>query len=181
VTYATETKTADDEAQALGSVVVAISRRDHLCAALSTRLGITDVCGISGSLALSPSQAAASVIAGDMPADGYSRGAEAPVLANDPTLFFRAGIENLCRIVAAQVVDAPTNSKYSSASPDVAIADFVQTVMAIAPSDSHAVAAQGILHDHYTNAIAAKAAPKDALQSTFVLACMSPTAIGMGM
>lgn len=181
VTYAKETKTADDIAQAQGSVVVAIARRDHLCAALSTRLGIPDVCGISGSLKLNANQTAASVIAGDLPADGYSRGAEAPVLANDPTLFFRAGIENLCRIVAAQVVDAPMNGKYSSAKPDDAIADFVQTVMAIAPSDPHAADAKSILHDHFTNALATKVTPKDALQSTFVLACMSPTAIGMGM
>ncbi len=181
VTYRTETKTADDLAQAQGSIVVAISRRDHLCAALATRLGLTDPCGISGALKLTQAQTAASVIAGDMPADGYSRGAEAPVLANDPTLFYRAGIENLCGIVANQVVDAGTTTKYSSAKPDDAIADFVHNVMALAQSDPHATDAQTILHEHYTNALATKVSASDALKSTFVLACMAPSTIGMGI
>ena len=181
VTYQKETKTADDLATAQGSIVVAIARRDHLCAALATRLGLTDPCGISGALKLTPAQNAASIIAGDMPADGYSRGAEAPVLANDPTLFFRAGIENLCGIVAAQVVDAGTATKYSSAKPDEAIADFVHNVMAIAASDPHATDTQAVLHDHYTNALATKVSATDALKSTFVLACMAPSTIGMGM
>jgi hypothetical protein len=181
VTYASETKTADDIAQAQGSIVVSIARRDHLCAGLSYRLGIDDICGISGQLGLSKQQTYATTIAGDMPADGYSRGAEAPVLANDPTLFFRAGIENLCRLVAAQVVDAPGVSKYSSAKPDVAIADFVANVADLAPSDPHAADVAAVLHDHYTAGIAQKMSPTAALQSTFVLACMSPSAIGMGM
>jgi len=181
VTYASETKTADDIATAQGSVVIAIARRDHLCAGLSYRLGINDVCGISGATTLTQTQQAAAVIAGDLPADGYSRGAEAPVLANDPTLFFRAGIENLCRLVAAQVVDAGTNSKYSSSKPDDAIADFVHTIADLASSDPHAADVQAVLHDHYANAVKSGAMPKDALQSTFVLACMTPSAIGLGM
>ena len=39
-TYATPTTTA-----ATNGEVVAVSRRDHLCAALNARLGFVDVCG----------------------------------------------------------------------------------------------------------------------------------------
>ena len=35
-------------------------------------------------------------IAGGLPSDGYGRGATAPVLPNQPTLFYRAGLENIC-------------------------------------------------------------------------------------
>ena len=53
---------------------------DHFCGALSNRLGITDVCHATAALG---------VLANNIPADGYSRGAESPVLNSDPSLFFR--------------------------------------------------------------------------------------------
>jgi hypothetical protein len=174
-TGAADTKTFRDN-----GVVVPISRRDHYCVALSNRLGIADVCGMGDSLTPTASQRSARTIAVDLPADGYSRGAEAPILANDPTLFFRAGVENLCRIVADQVVDVPKTTKYSSTNPQVAIADFVSNVMGLPSSDSHAAGAQSILTDHF-NAAKLSASATDALKSTFVLACTSPTAVGMGM
>ena len=46
-------------------------------------------------------------IAAGLPSDGYGRGAAAPVLPNQPTLFFRAGTENICEAVAAQTIDVP--------------------------------------------------------------------------
>src|SRR6185437_16158896 len=105
-----------------------------LCAALDNRLGLNDVCGLDaiGKRA----QTVVAQIAGGLPSDGYGRGSPIPVLPNQPTLFYRAGLENICESVAAMVIDAKANANqpnarmWSSAQPDAAIADFVSTVMA---------------------------------------------------
>ena len=87
--------------------VIAVSRRDHLCAALNSRLGLIDICGLS---ALSKKGAVTipEIVAG-LPSDGYGRGATIPVLPNQPTLFYRARLENICSAVATQLVDAAAN------------------------------------------------------------------------
>jgi len=62
----------------------------------------------------------AQAVANNIPLDGYLRGAEAPALSTDPTLFFRGAGETLCQIAADLTVDK-TNSLYSSAKKDQAI------------------------------------------------------------
>jgi len=179
-THAAPTQTALDQGE-----VIAVSRRDHLCAALNARLGLTDVCGLD---ALTKAQARSSVpeIVSGLPSDGYGRGAVAPVLPNAPTLFYRAGVENICEAVAALVVDAaqPDSSatkQYSSDDPNSAITDFVATLMALEPSDSRAAPAQGILEQHFANAVQSGASASDALKSTFVAACLAPSTLSIGL
>ena len=174
-TGAVNTKTFDEN-----GTIVPIARRDHLCVLLSNRLGLTDACGLGNPYSLTTTQRAAFDIAGDLPADGYSRGASAPILANDPTLFFRSGVENLCGNIAAEVVDAPTNSRYTSANPTGAITDFIHTLMALGTNDPHAAEAEAVLQGHFASAQAAGASATDALRSTFVLACLSPSVVGLG-
>jgi hypothetical protein len=180
-TYAARTATADTN-----GAVIAVSRRDHLCAALNNRLGFVDICQLDATLAGRPSSTIAQIVSG-MPSDGYGRGASIPVLPNQPTLFYRAGLENVCAAVAPLVIDAapstdqPGARQWSSAEPDAAIADFVAQVMALPPSDPRASGAASILSSHFTAAVAAGAAPKDALRSTFVAACLSPSFIGIGL
>ena len=73
---------------------VAVSRRDHLCAALNFRLGFDDICGLlPTTVPVSPTIVQ---IVGGLPSDGYGRGAVAPVLPNVPSLFYRSGTENIC-------------------------------------------------------------------------------------
>src|SRR5262249_26326766 len=128
----------------------------------------------------------AQIISG-MPSDGYGRGSTIPVLPNDPTLFYRAGLENVCGAVAALVIDAPANpaqpgaKQWSSSQPDAAGADFVAIVMAMPPSDPRAAQATTILKSHFQAAVASGATAKDSLKSTFVAACLSPSFIGIGM
>ena len=166
--------------------VVAVSRRDHMCAALNNRLGFVDICQLdttNRTRAVSP----IALIVSGLPSDGYGRGATIPVLPNQPTLFYRAGVENVCAQVAAMVIDAPANPQqpgakhWSSSQPDAAIADFVATLMAMPPSDPRAPQATTILRSHFDAAVQTGAAAKDALQSTFVAACLSPSFIGIGM
>src|SRR6188768_1005327 len=171
-------------------VVVSIARRDQLCASLSNRLGMPDLCALSvafpfssgfGGTSTSPIevQRAAFRIAGSLPADTFSRGAESPVTPTSPTLFFRAASEMLCENVAAKVVDV-TDSRYSSKDLDTALADMVVTIMGYTATDPHHDAALQILHAHYTEALASGTAT-NALRSTFSLACQSPTSVAFGL
>jgi hypothetical protein len=181
-THASVTQTA----QTFGEVV-AVSRRDHLCAALNARLGFTDVCGLDALRKKAMAATTPAIVSG-LPSDAYGRGAVAPILPNQPTLFFRAGVENICEAIAAQVVDAPVGSRpagaqvWSSTQPDAAIADFVSIVMALTPSDPRSPTAQSLLKAHFT---AASQQPgitaTQALQSTFVVACVAPSAVSVGL
>jgi hypothetical protein len=166
--------------------VVAVSRRDHLCAALDNRLGFADVCGLDA-VTRKQLQATVPQIVSGLPSDGYGRGSTAPVLPNQPTLFFQAGTENICAAVAAAVIDVGAAKQvagvkyWSSAAPDPAIADFVATLMALVPSDPRAAPAAALLKDHFTGAMAQGASASDALKSTFVVACQAPSAISIGI
>ena len=182
VTNATETATA-----AANGEVVAVERRDHLCAALNARLGFTDVCQLSTLYGKgTAAEGTIPQIVSGLPSDAYGRGAVAPVLPNTPTLFFRAGTENLCESVAAQVIDVPTSmqqagvKQWSSAQSTAAIEDFVSLLLGLTTPDPRAAQATALLQAHYTAALA-KGTPTDALQSTFTAACMAPSSITMGM
>ncbi len=185
VTSPITTNTAETQTAQTNGEVVAVSRRDHLCAALNARLGFADVCGLD---ALGKKAMASTIpeIVSGLPSDAYGRGAVAPVLPNQPTLFFRAGIENICEAIAAQVVDAtappPGVKQWSSAAPDAAIADFVGTVMALTPSDARSAPVQGLLKSHFTTAMqGAGITATQALRSTFVVACLAPSAVSIGL
>jgi hypothetical protein len=181
VTHASATQTA----RTVGEVV-AVSRRDHMCAALDARLGFTDVCG----LLASSGKATTTIpqIVSGLPSDAYGRGAVAPILPNQPTLFFRAATENICEGIAAQIIDVPSARRlpgtvqWSSAQPDAAISEFVGLVMGLTPSDPRAAPATALLKSHFTSAMAQSGVTAtQALQSTFVTACVAPSAVSIGM
>lgn len=165
--------------------VVGVTRRDHLCAALANRLGVGDICGLDtqGKRA----QTAVPQIVSGLPSDGYGRGATAPVLPNQPTLFYRAGLENICTAVAQMVVDGKANPNlpnlkiWSSSQPDAAIGDFVAIMMSLTSSDPRAAQANDILHQHFDDAKSSGASAADSLKSTFVAACLAPSFAGIGM
>ena len=181
ITNATHTATFDANGE-----VIAVSRRDHLCAALDNRLGFTDVCGLHAVTAAAARGLVPSIAAG-LPSDGYGRGSTAPVLPNQPTLFYRAGLENICEAVAAQTIDVaaakqlPNVTQWSSKSPDAAIADFVSIVMALAPSDPRSGPATDLLKAHFSKATQSGATAANALKSSFVTACLAPSSVSIGL
>ena len=160
--------------------VTPIAVRNQICQSLEARLEIPDVCGLS---AVSPtgSQRRIRNLTEAIPAVGYSRGSEAPAIAVEPTLFLRAGMEALCSEVAAQVVDVDEASRYQSANPDAAIADLVGRIMNLHPPDARAAGAEALLREHFDSLVAADNTPSHAMTSTFVLACLSPSSIAMGI
>jgi hypothetical protein len=178
MTYASDTASTDQAGQ-----VYAIARQSHLCGLLSNRLGITDICGLNPATSVPYQLRPAATIAAAYPSDQFARGTPGFVLANDPDLFTRASVENLCLSVAALVIDT-TGSKYTSAQSEVAINDFVTNLMGL--SGDRAAPMLQILSDHYADALAE---PKGdagtvtktyALRSTFAVACMSPYVVGIG-
>jgi hypothetical protein len=174
------------------AVPVSISRRDHFCAALSNRLGKPDLCAMAVPRP-SSAQTTTLTIAQSVAADAFSRGSQIPVTPSDPTLFYRAASELLCSNVAAQVVDpASGTGVYSMTDVPGAINNMVETLMGYPPGHpAHAQAVQ-ILQEHYdmarmTTATSSNGRPgamtstTNALRSTFILACESPTAVGIGL
>jgi hypothetical protein len=180
-TYAAATKTAADNGE-----VVGVSRRDHLCAALNFRLGLTDVCGLDALTKAAARTTVPEIVSG-LPSDGYGRGGVAPVLPNAPTLFYQAGTENICEAVAALVIDPPANAavpgakQWSSQQPAVAVADFIQLLMGFTASDPRAAPAQALLSSHFQAAVQSGATASNALKSTFVAACLAPSAVSIGL
>jgi hypothetical protein len=154
-----------------------VTRRDHLCALLSSRLGVSDVCGLDVNTVVPSELKQVQFIASTLPSDAYSRGAEQPVLANDPNLFYRTGMENICAVLSKYLIDG-NGKKWSSGSPDAAIADFVHKLMGLG-KDRDATPIQ-ILSEHRAAAIAAGENAADSLRSSFVLACLSPSVVGLG-
>ncbi|MEO8548599.1 MAG: hypothetical protein ABI678_01445 [Kofleriaceae bacterium] len=180
-TNASETKTF-----ATNSEVIAVARRDHLCANLNNRLGFVDICQLDAANQVGAKTSIAQIVSG-MPSDGYGRGGVIPVLPNQPTLFYRGGLENICVAVAAQVIDAKANPKqpgvkvWKSTDPDTAIGELVSLVMGLTAGDARSTPIRDALTQHFTDAKAAGATATDALRSTFVAACLSPSFIGIGM
>lgn len=168
VTAAAQTQTFED-----AGMTISVTRRDQLCLSLSSRLGVTNLCGIGRAPSLVPL----------VPSDGYARGSTAPVLATSPSLFYRAAVEQLCRSFADSVVDVSGKpSRYSSKMTAPALDDFVQTVMNVTPSDARYATLRGILAEHLDKAQkTAGISATDALKSTFVLACSSPSSVSIGL
>ena len=176
ITLESRTKTTAEK-----GVLLSIARRDQFCAALSSRLGLPDVCGMHATKP-SATQAKVSGRAVVMPVDTYNRGFALPSLPTRPDLFYRQSAESVCSLVADQVIDTGMEtSKYKSQNVEAAIDDFVATVMNIPPSDARAAPVRAILADNYAASIQANAAPKDALKATFTLACISPSSMLVGL
>jgi hypothetical protein len=187
ITGAAPTKTFEQR-----NVMISVSRRQHLCEALSNRLGQSDVCALrvafpfqsgfgqgqqSSPLAV---QRATFRIAGSVADDAFSRGSEIPVTPSHPTLFYRAASELVCEDVAARVVDVE-NAPFSSGELDGALTRMVEVIMGYVPSDPRHAGALQILKDNNQESLDSGASATDALRSTFSLACQAPTSLAFGL
>jgi hypothetical protein len=161
-------------------VIVSIARRDQFCNALSTRLAIADLCGMNAAKQTTAQQNVSSR-AILMPVDTYYRSFALPSLPTNPDLFYRQATEGVCTLAADQVIDVAANPKYVSTNPDAAIEDFVTTVMGVVASDPKHGPALAILKDNYAQSIAGGATPIQSLKATFVLACLSPSSVIVGL
>lgn len=153
-----------------------IARRSQFCIQLSHRLGVDDVCGIrtlsqdGTSLQNQVRSATASI-----PDDGFSRAVVEPVAIGETGMFTRANREAACTIAAMNgfgIFDGMAQSEV--------VGVLVEKVMGLPASDPRHPEARQILDDHVTDALALGKKEKEALQSAFVVACMSPGSAGVG-
>jgi hypothetical protein len=173
VTFARSTRTAETT-----GTVISIARRESLCALLSNRLGLPDVCELTAPRRTRPGRLSLAI-----PGGGYGRGEESPLLPHDPNLFFASATDNLCQLLAGRLVDGPpaTPGRWTSAGVPEAVGDFVHTVMGLPPGDPRAEPMRQLLDQHHSDALAAGANPTQALRSTFIVACASPFTLALGL
>jgi hypothetical protein len=101
-----------------------------------------------------------------------------------------SGLQNICANLALATVDAavdplqPGAKHWTSDQADVAIGEFVALMLGFTPSDPRTQAATAALTHNFQLSQASpdpSITKSDALRSTFVAACMSPSFIGIGM
>jgi hypothetical protein len=120
----------------------------------------------------------ARAVAESWPADRFSRGSVTPALVTTPSLMIRGGLETLCASLAAKLVDANPAPKFRSSDVARALHELVGGLMGL---DGEArLEPMRVLQEHYDDSVKSGAEPKTALQSTFVVACLSPWVAGVG-
>jgi hypothetical protein len=199
MTGAAATATFPADSAGNETVPVSISRQAHFCAALSARLNVKDVCALGAAIPTS-TQNTTLTIAGSVAQDAFSRGSQTPVTPSYPDLFYRAATEELCENIANQAVDVSgspfTSSSSSCTDGDGLMTKFVEQVMGLNPKDPAHNDAVAILVSHCGMAAKTKttttgggfggggssaSSQTTAVRSTFVLACESPTSLGIGL
>ena len=113
-----------------------------------------------------------------VPDDGYSRGGEVPIVIADPNLFIRAAGDAMCEGFSEMVV--ATDAQFIPGDPESAIRAFVVDLAGLPESDPRHASMLDILTRHYEQAEIQTNAT-DALRSTFMVACTSPSVLGMGL
>ncbi|MCA9593334.1 MAG: hypothetical protein KC776_08480 [Myxococcales bacterium] len=153
-----------------------IARRSQFCLQLSHRLGIDDICNLQmhtegGTTLQNQMRDATSSI----PDDGFSRAVVDPVTIGETGMFTRANREAACTIAALNAKELFDGKSEAEVMPVL-----VEKVMALPASDPRHDQAQLILENHVSDAMDSGKTEKEALQSAFVVACMSPGSAGVG-
>jgi hypothetical protein len=163
VTGATET-----ESFVTNPPLVSITRKQHLCQLLDTRLGTPDACGV------------ATAFASLVPEDDFSRGSAEPVQTSVTGLFHYAAAEKLCARLATRLVGTASGAIFSPSQPDAALDAFVEKLMGLDSAHPRHDDVRQSLGDHFT---AAKASTNalTALRSAFMVACVSPEVQAVGL
>ena len=192
VTGAAATATYPADSSGNETVPISIARQAHLCAALSNRMGISDVCALQAALPTS-AQNTTLTIAGSVAADAFSRGSQTPVTPAYPDLFYRAATRGALRErrQAGRRRDGrPVHQQHHELRQRRRPSDEVRRAGhgdqpqrfdpqpgAHDPGDPLRRRRQG--EDQVRRRY--RSAQTNSVRSTFVLACESPTSLGIGL
>jgi len=163
-----------------GGDIPSVSRARHFCTTVSNRLGLPDACGTE-TYYRSERRGARGVnrqLIEVVPDDSYSRGGEVPVVIADPNLFIRAAGDAMCEGFSEMVVDS--DAQFPPSNPEGAIRSFVVDLAGLPESDPRHAGMLDILTRHY-EAANEQTNATNALRSTFIVACTSPSVLGMGL
>jgi hypothetical protein len=158
----------DSESNSLSAPFVSITRKQHLCQLLTTRLGVPDACGVAVSFA------------GLVPEDDFSRGAAEPVQTAVTGLFHYAAAEKLCARLATKLVGTGATMPFLPSAPDVALDAFVEKLMGLDAGHPRHDAVRAALAEHFETAKSTSNA-LTALRSSFIVACVSPEVQALGL
>lgn len=150
--------------------IVSITRQNHLCALLDERLDTDDVCAEVG----------IRDVIGLIPDDEFSRSKVPPLQTAVSGAFHFAGADQVCTRLAARVVTDTTDTPFSTSSPEAALDAMVQSLMGLSPTHPRHDSSRSIIAQHYTTA-RSDAPALVALRSAFVLACLSPDVMALGL
>ncbi|MEO0460695.1 MAG: hypothetical protein AAF219_07615 [Myxococcota bacterium] len=146
-----------------------ISRRRHLCSTLEQRLERDDVCR----------RGEARRVVSMVPDDGFSRGDAAPITLREPSLVVSASVEKICESNAKASVGSADERYQASLGAD-AIPTIVTELAGHPTGDPVHEPMVEILTRHYESLKASERSDLAALRSVFVVACMSPSVVGVG-
>lgn len=144
---------------------VSITRKQHLCQLLDARLGVPDNCRVAANFA------------GLVPEDEFSRGSAEPVQTAVTGLFHYAAAEKLCTRLASKLVGKPP---FPAKAPEEALDALVAKLMGLDAGNPRHDAVRASLGEHY-RAAKARASTTVALQSAFIVACVSPEVQALGL
>ncbi|MGB5808929.1 MAG: hypothetical protein WBG86_00290 [Polyangiales bacterium] len=178
--FASPLVSAETCVEGAGGDIPSVSRARHFCTTISNRLGVTDACG-TDTYYQSERRGDRGVIRQlieVVPDDGYGRGGEVPVVISDPNLFIRAAGDAMCDRFSRMVVT--NDGRFPPGDPEAAIQAFVVDLMGLSESDPRHDGALDVLTQHYTEADV-ETNETNALRSTFIVACTSPSVLGVGL
>jgi hypothetical protein len=164
-----------------------IARQDHFCNRLSQRLNLPDVCGqnllfqMPGLPAFAAgTRTEVARLAPMVPKDGFSRGGARPVVLTDSSLFIHSGQEAICQTVSTRLFEA--GGPYAGEQPTEVLRRLTEDLMGLPPSDPRHDETQALLTEHYEEVLLEKEEDSQlALQSATLLACLSPSVVGIGL
>jgi len=156
---------------------VGITRSRHLCSLLANRLDFPEACSLNRRVRdLVPS----------IPDDAFSRAAVEPVVITEDDIFIRSAEEKICEELAR---DRIGEDDFPIDEPEASVLRIVEGLMGLAPNHPQHDAMLGHLQDHYAQAKERLEASsgndyrnrREALRSSFMLGCLSPFVVGMGI
>lgn len=156
---------------------VGIARSRHLCSILANRLDFPQACAFNGRVRdLVPS----------IPDDAFARAAVEPVVITEDDIFIRSAEEKICEELARNRIGQdgfPIND------PEATVLRIVEGLMGLSSNHPQHDAMLGHVQSHFESAKAQLdeasgndfANRRDALRSSFILGCLSPFVVSMGI
>ena len=150
--------------------LISITRRDHLCALLGQRLNDPQVC---------QRRRVASVL-GLIPNDDYVRGATDFTQPALSSAFSFAAAQSVCEAISSSVVTR-TSDFLPVSDPEGSMEKMVTYLMSIPESNERHGEILGAFQQHYQALRDSNVGAQNALRSVFVMACLSPDVMGVGL
>lgn len=157
-----------------------IARRSTFCTELSNRLEVDDICAQHTNNAVASGlQKQVKAAISSLPDDTFSRAVVEPIVIAETSMFSRANQEAACTLIGQNTAFFTT--AFGEMTVDEATDKMVTKLMGLPANDPRHAEVLKVLRDHVTEAVEVEGKTEaQALQSAFVISCMSPSIAGVG-